>query len=77
MRLLLMEPELQWSLDGPINGESFAGFCEWLSGSQPCYPGDLVVMDNLSSHKSVSVAIQAIESCRRSSRLPCHRTRPI
>ena len=47
-------------LDGPINGPSFAGFCEWLLSPALC-PGDFVVMDNLSSHKSVR-AIQAIES---------------
>ncbi len=47
-------------LDGPINGPSFAGFCEWLL-APVLYPGDFVVMDNLSSHKSVR-AIQAIQS---------------
>lgn len=47
-------------LDGPINGESFAGFCEWLL-APALYPGDLVVMDNLSSHKSVR-AVAAIEA---------------
>lgn len=47
-------------LDGPINGESFAGFCQWLL-APALYPGDLVVMDNLSSHKSVR-AVAAIEA---------------
>lgn len=47
-------------LDGPINGESFVGFCEWLL-VPTLSPGDLVVMDNLSSHKSVRV-LQAIEA---------------
>lgn len=47
-------------LDGPINGVSFAGFCEWLL-APALFPGDLVVMDNLSSHKS-SKAIQALET---------------
>jgi transposase len=47
-------------LDGPINGPSFVGFCEWLL-VPALRPGDLVVMDNLSSHKSPQ-AIQAIES---------------
>jgi transposase len=47
-------------LDGPINGNSFAGFCEWLLAPS-LLPGDLVVMDNLSSHKSLR-AVQAIES---------------
>jgi transposase len=47
-------------LDGPIHGESFAGFCEWLL-APALQPGDLVVMDNLSSHKSAR-AVQAIEA---------------
>jgi transposase len=47
-------------LDGPINGESFAGFCDWLLAPS-LHPGDLVVLDNLSSHKSLA-ATKAIES---------------
>lgn len=47
-------------LDGPMNGESFAGFCEWLL-APALHPGDLVVMDNLSSHKSAQ-AVTAIEA---------------
>jgi transposase len=47
-------------LDGPIHGESFTGFCEWLL-APALYPGDLVVLDNLSSHHSVR-ALQAIEA---------------
>ena len=47
-------------LDGPINGNSFAGFCEWLLVPS-LHPGDLVVMDNLSSHRSAR-AIEAIEA---------------
>ena len=47
-------------LDGPINGESFTGFCEWLL-APTLYPGDFVVMDNLSSHYSVP-AVAAIEA---------------
>jgi transposase len=47
-------------LDGPINGDSFAGYCEWLL-APALYPGDLVVMDNLSSHKSVQ-AVATIEA---------------
>ena len=46
-------------LDGPINSVSFAGFCDWLL-APTLKPGDLVVMDNLSSHKS-RAAVQAIE----------------
>lgn len=47
-------------LDGPMNAECFAGFCEWLL-APALSRGDLVVMDNLSSHKSAR-AISAIES---------------
>ena len=47
-------------LDGPLNGVSFAGFCEWLLAPS-LNPGDFVVMDNLSTHKSAP-AIQAIEA---------------
>ena len=47
-------------LDGPINGDSFAGFCEWLLAPS-LQPGDLVVLDNLSSHKSAA-ATRAIEA---------------
>ena len=39
-------------LDGPIHGDRFASFCEWL-WDPALVPGDLVVMDHLSSHKSV------------------------
>jgi transposase len=47
-------------LDGPINGESFTGFCTWLL-APALHPGDLVVMDNLSSHKS-ALAVEAIQA---------------
>jgi len=47
-------------LDGPIDGLSFTGFCEQFL-APALYPGDLVVLDNLSSHKS-SAAVRAIES---------------
>jgi transposase len=47
-------------LDGPMNSNSFVGFCEWLLAPS-LHPGDLVVMDNLSSHKSQR-AIRAIET---------------
>lgn len=46
-------------LDGPIDGLTFAGFCEsFLAPS--LQPGDLVVLDNLASHKS-SAAVAAVE----------------
>jgi len=47
-------------LDGPINAPSFAGFCNWLL-TPALYPGNLVVFDNLSSHRS-GASIQAIEA---------------
>lgn len=46
-------------LDGPINGESFTGFCEWLL-APTLYPGDFVVMDNLSSPVPAVAAIEAV-----------------
>jgi transposase len=47
-------------LNGPINAHSFAGFCQWLL-IPALYPGDLVVMDNLSSHRAAA-AIGAVEA---------------
>lgn len=47
-------------LDGAMNGVSFAGFCDWLLAPQ-LRRGDLLVLDNLSSHKS-DAAVQIIES---------------
>jgi transposase len=47
-------------LDGPLNGDSFAGFCEWLLAPS-LRPGDFVIMDNLNTHKSTQ-AVQAIEA---------------
>ena len=47
-------------LDGPMNSESFTGFCKWLLAPS-LHPGDLVVMDNLSSHK-LAAAVEAIEA---------------
>ena len=47
-------------LDGPINAPCFTGFCQWLL-IPALYTGDIVVMDNLSSHRSAT-AIQSIEA---------------
>jgi transposase len=47
-------------LDGPIDSICFAGFCEHFLAST-LHPGDLVVLDNLSSHKS-SAAVAAVEA---------------
>ena len=47
-------------LEGPVDGISFAGFCEHFL-APTLQPGDLVVLDNLSSHKSTA-ATRFIES---------------
>lgn len=47
-------------LDGPLNGASFVGFCDWLL-APALNPGDFVIMDNLNVHKSTK-AVAAIES---------------
>lgn len=41
-------------LDGPINGESFQAYVEQVL-APTLQPGDIVVMDNLGSHKSDAV----------------------
>jgi len=41
-------------LDGPINGDSFLAYVEQVLGPTLA-PGDIVVMDNLGSHKSRAV----------------------
>ena len=47
-------------LDGPIDGICFAGFCKHFF-APALQPGDFVVLDNLTSHKS-SAAVAAIEA---------------
>lgn len=47
-------------LDGPVNSLCFAGFCEHFL-APALNPGDLVVLDNLSSHKSAA-AISSIHT---------------
>ncbi len=47
-------------LDGPIDSLCFAGFCEHFL-APALQPGDLVVLDNLSSHKSAA-AIATVEA---------------
>jgi hypothetical protein len=44
-----------WLLDGPIDGESFAIYVEQVL-CLTLHPGDIVVMDNLGSHKGGRVA---------------------
>jgi transposase len=46
--------EAPWVLDRPINGESFTIYVESVL-APTLEPGDLVIMDNLSSHKSKAV----------------------
>jgi transposase len=46
-------------LDGPLNRVCFTGFCEQFL-APALRPGDLVVLDNLASHKS-SFAVAAVE----------------
>lgn len=41
-------------LDGPINGDSFKAYVEQVL-APVIKPGDLVVLDNLSSHKTATV----------------------
>ena len=47
-------------LDGPIDSLCFAGFCEHFL-APALQPGDLVILDNLSSHKAAA-AIAAVEA---------------
>lgn len=46
--------EAPWLLDGPMNGERFAVYVEQVL-APTLRPGDLVIMDNLSSHKGPAV----------------------
>jgi transposase len=43
-----------WLLEGPIDGESFRTYVEHIL-APALHPGDIVVMDNLGSHKSKAV----------------------
>jgi len=52
--------EAPWLLDGPINGESFLIYVEEVL-VPTLKPGEIVVMDNLGSHKSKAVR-QAIRA---------------
>jgi putative transposase len=52
--------EAPWLLDGPINGESFLVYVEQVL-VPTLKPGDIVVMDNLGSHKGKAVR-QAIRA---------------
>ena len=62
-----------WLIDGPINGERFRRYVEAVL-VPTLKPGDIVVMDNLGSHKGKAVrrAIRAAgarpSSCRNTRR---------
>ena len=49
-----------WVLDGPINGDAFTTYAARVLAPE-LKPGDVVIMDNLSSHK-LSAVRTAIES---------------
>jgi transposase len=50
----MIEIEAPWLLDGPINAEGFKAYVEKLL-VPTLRPGDLVIMDNLGSHKGKAV----------------------
>ena len=52
--------EAPWLIDGPINGKGFRTYVEKVL-APTLKPGDLVIMDNLGSHKG-NAARQAIRS---------------
>ena len=54
--------EAPWLIEGPINGESFRLYIEQVL-IPTLQPGDIVVMDNLGSHKSCAVR-QALRAAR-------------
>lgn len=46
--------EAAWVLDGPINGESFRTYVDQIL-VPTLKPGDVVILDNLGSHKGKAV----------------------
>lgn len=46
--------DAQWLIDGPINGERFLFYVREVL-APTLRPGDIVIMDNLGSHKSKAV----------------------
>ena len=63
-----------WLIDGPIDGESFRTYVERVL-VPTLRPGDIVVMDNLGSHKGKAVPTHPLG--RRQTRLPTEAlTRP-
>ena len=55
-------------VDGPINGESFRAYVEQML-VPTLQPGDIVVMDNLGSHKGHAIR-RAIRAAGATARLP-------
>ena len=53
--------EAPWLLEGPINGESFSLYVDQVL-IPTLHPGDIVIMDNLGSHRSSAVrrALRAV-----------------
>jgi putative transposase len=62
-----------WLIDGPINGERFLLYVEAVL-APTLQPDDIVVMDNLGSHKSKAVRSAIRKTGRVSS--SCRNTRP-
>jgi transposase len=54
--LRLDRVEAPWLLDGPINGERFRIYVEKVL-APTLAPGDIVIMDNLGSHKGAAVRL--------------------
>jgi transposase len=54
--LRLDRVDAPWLLDGPINGERFRIYVEKVL-APTLAPGDIVIMDNLGSHKGVAVRL--------------------
>ncbi len=52
--------EAPWLIEGPINGERFRLYIDKVLSPTLC-PGDIVIMDNLGSHRSRAVR-QAIRA---------------
>ncbi len=48
-------------VDGPIDGESFRTYVEQVLVPTLC-PGDIVIMDNLGSHKEVRLPLRRREA---------------
>jgi len=46
--------EAPWLIDGPIDGESFRLYIDKVL-IPTLHPGDIVIMDNLGSHRSIAV----------------------